>query len=69
MTMILADTAAENAAIRAALVAAKPAGTDWDAPAAAEARRLTDDAGWTWDFSTWAEALADFDGLLAQAEQ
>jgi hypothetical protein len=65
--MILADTAAENDAIRTALVTAKVGGADWDAPEAATARVLTEEAGWSWDFTTWADALGDFDGLLAQA--
>lgn len=68
MAIVRADTFAENAAILAALKAAVPAGDDWDADIAADARRLTEAAGWSWDFTTWADALADFRGLPCAIE-
>jgi len=33
------------------------AGDDWDHPAAATAVRLTGEAGMSWDFVDWADAL------------
>ena len=66
MAIFPADNAATNSAIRAALKKATPARNDWDAEIAAEARDLTDAHGWSWDFTTWRDALADFDQLSAQ---
>ena len=66
MAIFPADNAATNAAIRAALKKATPARDDWHADIAAEARDLTDAEGWSWDFTTWVDALADFDHVSAQ---
>jgi hypothetical protein len=52
-------------AVRAAVAAGA---VDWEHPAAAEAVRLTGDAGWSWDFTTWREALADIEACAAAAE-
>jgi hypothetical protein len=66
MPIILADTDVTNNALRAALVEASFSGEDWYAPEAAMARDLIAAAGWTYNFSSWPKALADFDSLLAQ---
>lgn len=66
MAISPADNAATHAAIRAALKKAAPARDDWHADIAADARDLTDAAGWAWDFTTWSNALADFDQVSAQ---
>ena len=60
-------TAAELAKIRSAIKAAIKAGAgdDWDHPAAAAARDLTEAAGWSWDFTTWADTLEIITALQA----
>lgn len=51
------------AAIRAAIAAgADEAPEPWEHPAAAEARRLTGEAGCAWDFTSWSDALALAEG-------
>jgi hypothetical protein len=58
-----ADATAEQ--IGAAAAACRRAATanddDWGAPEAEEARRLTADLDWAWDFITWTHAATVLD--------
>ncbi len=42
---------------------------DWNSPEAAEARQLTEDLGWSWDFSTWSHAASILEDEARLAEQ
>lgn len=44
---------------------------DWQAPQAMQARQLTRELGWSWDFSTWSHAagILDQEARLADEEE
>lgn len=58
----MASAAALRAAEHACRVAQEAGDEDWNSAAAAEARRLTAELGWSWDFAGWCHAASILDG-------
>lgn len=74
------EYAAIESAIRAAIAAGadkyadagmtedgEPDDRCWSHPAAADARRLTDEAGMTWEFTSWSETLSSLPEIARRA--
>jgi hypothetical protein len=64
-----ADATAAQLTAAAIACRAVAADADRDAPEAAEARRLTDALGWSWDFSTWSHAASILEREAALAAE